>query len=212
MDPPNDRISSPVSQQIQIIDKSPQIILLWLVLRVLTSLRAALLSPQRPITDIEKAIPLWPPSFPIPVWLERTLLAPWERYDAVWFKRIVTLGYLADDGTAQFHPLYPLLATPPTRLGIHPMLSMLLVSSLFSVLLIIFFERLAQLDLRTEQAHTSTLLLVSFPVSFILFAPYTEALPVLRGAVPFLGKARAMVAGWDRRSIGSADPPTRGLS
>ena len=153
-----------------------QILLLWLVLRVVTSLWVAVLSPKRPLTDIEKAVPLWPPSSPVAIWMERAFLAPWERWDAIWYKRILMQGYRADDGTAQFHPLYPWLAASIARLGIHPTLALLLVSSLSTVLLLLLFERLARLDLAPEHAHTATLLFAFFPVSFILYAPYSEAL------------------------------------
>ncbi len=152
---------------------------LWLILRILTCVWAAIISPLRPMTSIEQAIPLWPPSTPLGAWLERVLLAPWERRDAVYYVLTVARGYRADDGTAQFHPLYAWLATPLGRLTGQPMIGLLIVSALASIALLLVFERLARLDLDAEMARVSTLLLLFSPVAFILFTPYTEGLFLL---------------------------------
>src|SRR5258707_11065429 len=78
-----------------------------LVLRLLTSLRAAFVSPLHPLTEREKTIAFWPPSLPLGNWLERVLLSPWERWDTTWYMAIIQHGYRVDDGTAHFHPLLP---------------------------------------------------------------------------------------------------------
>ena len=74
--------------------------MLWVLLRVLLSLWAAIVSPFRPLTALEQTAPLWPPATPPGLWLQRVFLAPWERWDAVWYARIVTEGYRFDNGTA----------------------------------------------------------------------------------------------------------------
>src|SRR5690242_2678374 len=84
----------------------------WLMLRPLTGLWAALVAPLRPLTERERLIAAWPPSAPLGAWLERVLLAPWERRDAVYYIHIVGRGYRRDDGTLSFHPLLAWLATP----------------------------------------------------------------------------------------------------
>jgi hypothetical protein len=48
------------------------------------------------------------------------------------------------------------------------------------------FERLARLDLPSDDARTSTLLLAFSPLAFVLFAPYTEGLCLLCGVVCLL--------------------------
>ena len=149
---------------------------LWFILRFITSLWVALVSTLRPFTEIEKRLPLWPPSSHPSDWLERAIIAPWQRWDTEWYEKIITKGYHMDDGTAQFHPLYPWLATPLARLGFHPVLSLLFVSSISSFLLLLCFLQLARCDLSAEAAQTSTILLTTFPVAMILFAPYPEAL------------------------------------
>ncbi len=155
------------------------IFLIWLVFRLFTSLWATLISAIRPLTALEKAIPLWPPASNLGSWLERALVQPWLRWDAEWYVKIVTSGYSASDGTAQFHPLFAWLAIPLARLGIDPLLSLLLVSSVAGLIMLYMFEKLANLDLDGKTARIATLLLISFPIAFILFAPYTESLFLL---------------------------------
>lgn len=132
------------------------------------------------MTPREKAIQLWPPTHPYEAWAERTVVAPWQRWDAHYYVDIVARGYRSDDGTAQFHPLFPLLAKP---FFWSPSLGLLIVSSLASLLFMLVFYRLAEMDI--PNAETATRLMLAFPVSFILFAPYTESLWLLFAALTF---------------------------
>jgi hypothetical protein len=167
-----------------------EILGIWLLLRLLTALWAAFVSPVRPRTAREQAIALWPPTAPFGSWLERALIAPWERRDTTYYIDIVRRGYRADDGSAQFHPLLAWLATLLAWAGVQPLLALLLVSSLASALLLLAFERLARLDLDPAEARTSTLLLAFSPVAFALFAPYTEGLFLLWAVLCFLWARR----------------------
>lgn len=106
-------------------------------------------------------------------------MAPWLRWDARWYVRIVTHGYAAGDGTTNFQPLFPWLGLPLYRLGIDPTLSLLIISSLASLAMLWAFNRLALLDLDPPAARTALLCLITFPVSFVLFAPYSEGLFLL---------------------------------
>ncbi len=157
----------------------------WLVMRLFTSLWAALLSPLRPLTVREQEIALWPPTATWSVWLERVALAPWQRWDTKYYLSIVQQGYRVDDGTAQFHPLFPWLAIPLYALTGQPLLALLLVSSLASLLLLVAFQRLAELDLGRDRAFMSTVLLCFAPPAFVLFAPYTESLFLLSAVACF---------------------------
>jgi hypothetical protein len=172
---------------------SPQVwslVKIWLVLRALTSLWAALVSTVRPITVLEQTVALWPPSAPWGHWLQRTLLAPWERWDTSWYLRILTEGYQFGNGTDTYHPLYPWLAWPLTRLGVDPLLALMLVGNLSTLVFLIIFERMAALDSTPDQAQTASFLLLSFPVAFILFAPYNEGLFLLLSALTLLWARR----------------------
>lgn len=148
--------------------------LTWLFLRLYTSLGAALFSKIRPITAIEKEIALWPPAG-FPAWFNRVFMAPWLRWDAVWFANILSGGYAAGNGSAGFHPLYVLLSTPLYWLGVDPLLSLLITSALASLGALWVFYKLACLDLTLEGSRVALMLLASFPVALILFAPYTES-------------------------------------
>lgn len=158
---------------------------LWLILRIVTSLWVAYLSALRPLTIHEQQFQLWPPLSPFTRWLERVLLDPWLRWDVNYYVRIIEQGYRVDDGTAQFHPLLPWLATPVAQATGQPILGLLLVTSIAGVLLLLCYERLARLDLDPEQARTSTLLFLFFPSAIVLFAPYTEALFLLWAVLCF---------------------------
>ena len=82
-------------------------LIIWILLRLVTSLVAGMVSSIKPMTPLEASMPFLPPSAPFSQWLERAFLSPWLRWDAVWYQRIVTQGYSATDGTTQFHPLFP---------------------------------------------------------------------------------------------------------
>jgi Gpi18-like mannosyltransferase len=154
-------------------------VILWLILRFMTSTFAGLVSSIKPITPIEIRIPFFPPSSPINGWLERAFISPWMRWDALWYQRIVTQGYSASDGTAQFHPLYPWVANPLARIGIAPSVSLLVISSLAGIGLFYFFNRLARLDLSPRDSFFALILFAFAPPAFVLFAPYAEALFLL---------------------------------
>ena len=62
------------------------------------------------------------------LWSE--FLSIWQRWDANWYQQIATNGYVANDGTLAFYPLYPLLARmASTFLGGQIVLAELIVSS-----------------------------------------------------------------------------------
>lgn len=163
-----------------------RIVMLWVLLRVLLSLWAAIVSPFRPLTALEQTVPLWPPATPPELWLQRVFLAPWERWDAVWYVRIVTEGYQPGNGTDAFHPLYPLLAWPLTALGLPPLLALMAIGNLAALAFLLLFEHTAALDGEPSQAQMASQLLLFFPVAFVFFAPYNEGLFLLFSALALL--------------------------
>jgi hypothetical protein len=148
---------------------------LWTVLRLLSVLVAAVAySYHRPVPDRpDERIPMPDRS------AEQVFVAPWYRYDAVWYVRIHQNGYRSDDGTANFHPLYPWVARLFSGLPLHPLWSLQLVSTVAGALLVVALWRLALLDLTEEGARAATLLFLCWPVTFVIFAPYTEGLWLL---------------------------------
>ena len=114
------------------------------------------------------------------------LLAVWERWDTLYYIRIAGAGYSATDGTTTFHPLFPWLARPFALLGGPPVLGLLLISSCATLVLYIVFERLASLDHDSIKARTATFLFAFWPVSYVLYLPYTEPLWLLFAVLCFL--------------------------
>jgi hypothetical protein len=160
---------------------------LWLALRVLYSLWAALVSARLPRLPVEQVLPIWPPSLPLGAWLERALLIPWLRRDAYYYVQIAGQGYRADDGTAQFHPLFPWLGGLVARLlGAPPLLGLLVVTSAAALVALLACQQLARLDLEPAAARRASLYFALYPVAFILFAPYSEALFVACALVSLL--------------------------
>lgn len=156
-----------------------------LFLRLFTSLVAALASSIKPVNPVEGALPVWPPTGELSQWLFRVAISPLLRWDAHWFVRIVERGYQAGDGTTNFHPLYPWLSAPFSWIGLSAGAGLLIVSTSAALLLIVAFHRLANLDLASDGANDAVLLLLTFPASFIIFAPYTEGLFLLWATLAF---------------------------
>lgn len=153
-----------------------QIIIVWLVIRIFTSLFAILISPLRKLTELEQIIPVWPPTIPLSIWLTRIFLAPLQRWDVEWYMKIVIEGYGQQNGTTQFHPLYPWMATILTKLSISPLFGLVIVSSISCLILFFLFYHLASLDLRKDDTLTALIFYTISPTAFILFTPYPEAL------------------------------------
>lgn len=176
-------------------------IAIWVLVLILTRLVAAWLSLLRPLTFFEQTMPAWPPTAPFSLWLERVLVAPWARWDAHWYARIVAQGYQAGDGTTQFYPLYPLLAMPLAWLGLSPIVALMLVSLGASLGVILMFERMARWEMNSIRAREVTLAFMLFPVAFVLSAPYAEALFLLWAIVSV---SAARQGRWGRAGLAAA--------
>lgn len=160
-----------------------ELLALWMLIRIVSSIFASFVTYLRPLAEIEQKIALLPPTRPFSEWLYRALLSPWLRWDAVWFVRIVNQGYSATDGTAPYHPLYPWLARLLADIGISPLLSLLIISSLATIALFYVLYKLAQLQEKQQDAFFVVLLFAVIPISFVLFAPYSESLFLLWAAL-----------------------------
>ena len=158
----------------------------WIGLRIFTFGWVLFFSPIRPSTVREMTIPFWPPSQPYSVWLERAALAPWERYDAGTYGAIIRQGYSTQDGTAQFHPLYPLLAKPLAFFFPEPNVALILVASIAYFIALMALYRLARLDFPEATAEVACITFLAFPVSALLFVPYTESLWIACAALALL--------------------------
>ncbi|MSP11504.1 MAG: hypothetical protein EXR62_00970 [Chloroflexi bacterium] len=112
------------------------------------------------------------------------LLSPWQRWDALWYTHIAQYGYLPGDGSANLHPLYPLLVALAGRLlpgadGDKYLLAALIVSNVCLIGALAFLYRLARRESNARAARRAVRLLALSPAAFFLFAPYTESLLIL---------------------------------
>jgi hypothetical protein len=125
----------------------------------------------------------------------------WERWDAVYYARIASVGYSAGDGTTTFHPLFPWLARPIALLSGAPIVGLLLVSSIATLALYFAFERLALIDQNGVNARRSTLLFIFWPVSSVLYLPYSESLWLMCAVVSLICARRER---WWRAGLAAA--------
>ena len=117
-------------------------------------------------------VPGWPATSPGESW--HHVFTAWERHDALWFLRIAADGYRADDGSAAFFPLYPLLSRAVgSLLGGHWLLGAYVVSNVALVAALTVLHRLTALELSEPAARRTVLYLAVFPTAFFLYAPYT---------------------------------------
>lgn len=162
----------------------------WLGLRFVTTMWMAWASAFLPYSELEQQVAAWPPTVPLGQWLQRVLLAPAWRWDVTYYLRIVTQGYAATDGTAQFHPLFPWLAKPLAWLTGNPLLALTLVSSLAGLAFLWVYACWLRERVSSSQALWGAWILACSPFAFVLFVPYTEALFLLCAVLAFWGAER----------------------
>ncbi len=121
------------------------------------------------------------PSFPytdtllasnnLPAWLYS-----FANFDGVHYLTIAQKGYFGTGLIQAFFPLFPLLITVLSKLGIKTIIAGLIISNLASFLfLVIWFSILKKM--RSEKfAYFSLAIILSFPTSFFLVSFYNESL------------------------------------
>lgn len=130
--------------------------------------------------------------------LHDALLAPWQRFDALWYLRLAAHGYGAHDGSTVYFPLYPLLiklvSVPLFGDGL---LAALLISNLCCAgLLVVLYQLVAERH-GDVAARRTLLLLCLFPTASFLIGAYTESLYLLLavGCLLAAGHGRPSLAG-----------------
>ena len=178
----------------RLIDDKGQIVILFLILRILTSLVALVPSafPRPDVfgksqhTRLESLVPVWPPSQDVALWVERVTLAPWLRWDVGYYVSALTSGFSTSDGSASFHPLLVWLSAPISYASGSALFALLAVATLATLCLYFAFDELARLDLPNVEARRATLLFALFPLSYVFYAPYTESTFLLFAVLFFL--------------------------
>ncbi|MCC7162854.1 MAG: glycosyltransferase family 39 protein [Anaerolineae bacterium] len=108
--------------------------------------------------------------------LKDAVLAPWQRWDTIWYSKIALEGYAADERIV-FAPLYPLLMRLVSPLtGNQVVAAGLLISSIAVLTSFILLYRLGREMFDESAARRTLLFLAAFPTAFYLFAAYTDAL------------------------------------
>lgn len=111
--------------------------------------------------------------------LAGALFGSWLRWDGGFYYWILTEGYLATPSISAFWPLYPLLAKVFTLVGLHPLVSLILVSNLAGLAaLVIFLEEVKEL-FGARFMLPSGLTLLTFPGAFFFYAPFPMSLALL---------------------------------
>ncbi|MGH2676133.1 MAG: mannosyltransferase family protein [Actinomycetota bacterium] len=183
---------------------------LWVFLGLRVGLSVVALAGVALLPSIDNAVgpPGWPASEVTAGW--HNLVTAWERFDALWYLRIATGGYVDGDGSAVFFPLYPLLVRGLSPiLGGHPLAAAFLVSHLatFGSMVALYFLTAGELDERT--ARRTVLYLAVFPTSFFLLAPYSESLFLLLVLVSVWAARRGVW--WAAGLAGAGASATRNL-
>ncbi len=106
------------------------------------------------------------------------VLGVWQRWDAVHYLNLARRGYGGlSEGETAFYPLYPFLVGALARsLGVGYLLSGLIVSTAAAAAALTCLYRLVELRYGAASARWTVLALTTYPTSFFLVAPFTEAL------------------------------------
>lgn len=113
------------------------------------------------------------------------LVAPFARWDSVWFLAIAGTGY--DDGArAAFFPLYPLLTGGLGTLLGSNLVAGIAVSLAALAAALVALHRLVALDFGDRIARGAVLAVAFFPMSFFLSAVYSEAVYLALSVGAFL--------------------------
>jgi hypothetical protein len=123
------------------------------------------------------------------------LVAPFARWDSVWYLTIAHWGYGHQVARTAFFPLYPfLLRWVGVVIGSDLAAGMLISLVAFACALVLLY-RLAALELGARAARACVLALAFSPMAFVFSAVYTESL-FLALSVGCILKARSGSWGW----------------
>jgi hypothetical protein len=103
--------------------------------------------------------------------------SPWQRWDSIWYTKIAERGYSSDDLSTAFFPLYPLaIRAVITFLPINSVSAGIIVSTFASLVAFLMIFHLVQSTDGEMVARRALVYLATYPLAFILFAAYPEAL------------------------------------
>jgi Mannosyltransferase (PIG-V) len=156
----------------------------FLCVRVAVSLLSVVGIGLIPLHKAGVDVPGWPAPVVSPGW--HNAFGALERQDAQWYFRIADEGYRAEDGSAAFFPLYPLLVRVASLLTGGSMLAAGIIvsnTSFLGALMVLY--ALTALEFSDAHARTAVLLIAIFPTSFFFLAPYSESTFLLLSVTAF---------------------------
>ena len=135
------------------------------------------------------------------------LVAPFARWDSVWYLAVAQGGYDHQVARTEFFPLYPLLVRGVgTVIGSNLLAGIAISLASFAVALALLY-RLTALELGQDIARVSVLLLAFCPIAYVFSAVYTESL-FLALSLGCILRARAG-AWWQAGLLGALAAATR---
>lgn len=112
---------------------------------------------------------------PIPPQGQGLLLAPWQRWDALWYERIARIGYSSDESTS-FFPLFPvLMRRVATFLGGDFVLAGVIICTVAAFFAFVLLYRITAQVLDVYSAKRAVLYWAIFPTSYYLLGGYAES-------------------------------------
>jgi hypothetical protein len=125
----------------------------------------------------------------------RFLFDPWQHWDGQWFLRIAESGYLPDDASAAFLPLYPSLVktVAPVFQG-DVLIAGCVVSWACLAAALVLLLGLLREEIGDDDAKVALVLLVAFPTALFFHAAYTESVFLLLTVASFVAARRGLFA------------------
>ncbi|HZQ05894.1 MAG TPA: glycosyltransferase family 39 protein [Anaerolineae bacterium] len=108
--------------------------------------------------------------------LRDALIAPWQRWDTIWYTKIALEGYTRNNLDVAFFPLFPILIRLVNPIVNNPVAAGLFITSIAALAAFILFYHIAREMYNDAAAKRALLFLGLFPTAFFWFAAYTESL------------------------------------
>lgn len=109
-------------------------------------------------------------------YLGNLLVSPFARWDSVWYLTIARGGYGHELARTEFFPLYPLAMRWLGAVFGSQLVAGIVISWVAFLVALVLLYRLAALELGSEAARASVLLIAFCPMSWAFSAVYTESL------------------------------------
>lgn len=128
-------------------------------------------------------------------YFENLLVAPFARWDSVWYLAIAQGGYDHQAARSAFFPLYPLLMRGLGLIIGSDLVAGICISLVAFLVALVFLHRLVALELDGELARITVLLVAFCPMAYFFSAVYSESL-FLALSVGCIWLARTGRWGW----------------